>query len=180
MSLSDLERELARFRSGTGPAGEHVTALTIDQALSYRDAGNLPDELGRSLRLVLRVDNKADLAALESKRLAFEPDYLEAPQWRREGSKPVNVVPLRAADVAGEARPWWEDKELGALEDEWQRTGAIDDLVIPGDYRSFVFKTILALRRSGKEVTPDSIADGTARWLTPAQVEEIRRAFTQP
>lgn len=178
MNLGDLERELARFRTGEGAGGDDVAPLSVEEALAYRNAGNLPDERGRTLRLVLRVESEADLADLEMKRLSFEPDYLDPPEWRRAGSKPVNVVPLRAPEVKGDPRAWWDDPDLGLLEGEWQRTGAIDGLRIPGEYRSFVFKTILALRRSGKERTPDSIADGTARWLSPAQVEEIRRALT--
>lgn len=179
MNLADLQRELTRFRTGEGPGGAHVEALTIEEALAYRNAGNIPDERERTLRLVLHAESEQALASLESKRLAFEPDYLDAPEWRRAGSKPVNVVPLRPPTVKGEGRAWWEDPEMAAVEEEWQRTGEVEGLSIPGAYRGFVFKTILALKRSGKEVTPDSVAGGIARWLDESQVEEIRRALTR-
>ena len=54
----------------------------------------MPDEDGRSLRIVLHVRDALDVRRLSERRLAFEPDFHEAPTWRREGSKPINVVPL--------------------------------------------------------------------------------------
>ena len=104
MSTSELERALAAWRAGTRDA-EFGVSLSIDAAIARRDEGNVPDHEDRSLRLVLFVDDEP----LERKRLRWEPDYHEAPDWRREGSRPVNVVPLRSADSPqGDGRPWWE------------------------------------------------------------------------
>ncbi|MGI8406911.1 MAG: hypothetical protein ACR2L3_00140 [Actinomycetota bacterium] len=177
MNTSDLERELRRWRTGDGAPSDNVQPLTIAEALSYRNAGNLEDELGRSLRLVLRINSPEDLHALEAKRLAYEPDYLGAPGWRRAGSKPVNVVPLRPPEVRGRAEAWWDEATMAAMEAEWSATGAVDGLVIPGEYRSFVFKTIAALRAAEQEVNVSSIVGSLQRWLSLDQAEEIRRAL---
>lgn len=179
MSTPDLERELRRWRTGDGAPGDNVEPLSIDEALAYRNAGNLEDELGRSLRLVLRIETEADLHALEAKRSSYEPDYLGAPGWRRAGSKPVNVVPLRPPEVRGRAEAWWDEEEMAAMETEWMATGGVGGLMIPGEYRSFVFKTIAALRAAGREVTVSSIAGSLQRWLTPKQAEEVRRALEE-
>lgn len=179
MSVEDLETELARFRGEDRPPS-NAQPLSIEEALDYRNNGNLPDESGRSLRLVLRVDDASDLANLDRKRLAFEPDYLEAPSWRREGSKPVNVVPLRPPDLPGpSATPWVDDPEMSALEEEWSRSGAVDGVVIPAEFRSFIYKTIALLRSANREVTVDSISDSIARWLHPAQAERVRDALAE-
>ena len=177
MSVEELERELIRWRSGRGEPSPDLRRLPTEEALAYRNEGNVPDASGRSLRLVLHVTSQNDLAHLDEKRRRWEPDYLEAPAWRREGSKPVNVVPLRENEVEGWPRAWWEDEEVGPLEEEWGRTGRIDDLTIPAEIRGFVFKTVLALRASGRDVTVDSIVDAVARWLEPEDVERLSRAL---
>ena len=178
MSTETLMRELARFRSGDEmDVAPDVQPLTIDEALAYRNAGNLPDSTGRTLRLVLGVGSEDELHSLEQRRRVFEPDFLDPPSWRREGSKPVNVVPLRRAEVRGVDRPWWEDPEVGELEAEWQRQGTAAGLRVPGEFRSFVYKTVLALRAAGRKISTETVLDGVARWLSPQQVEELRAAF---
>ena len=178
MSTASLVRVLEAFRRGDETHDvPDIEPLSIAEALAFRDAGNLPDDQDRTLRLVLRVASEEDLRSLDERRLAFEPDYLDAPEWRREGSKPVNVVPLRAADVKGTARPWWDDPAAGALESEWHATGAIDGVVVPGEFRSFIFKSVIALREAGRPVTTASVLGAVARWLNPDQVEELREAF---
>lgn len=178
MSTEVLMRELARFRSGAEmDVAPDVAPLTVTEALAYRDAGNLPDDRGRTLRLVLNVATETELHTLEERRLSFEPDYLDPPAWRREGSKPVNVVPLRRADVRGNEQPWWDDAAVGELEREWQQSGTAGGMLVPGEFRSFVFKTVIALRAAGREVTPQAVLGGVARWLSPKQVEELRDAF---
>lgn len=181
MSTSDLERELARRRAqDVKLPPSNARKLSIDEALAYRDAGNLPDEHGRTLRLVLHIDDVEELERMDAKRLAYEPDLHAAPDWRREGSAPVNVVPLRGPHVvARKAAPWFEDPDLASLEEEWASTGAISGLRVPGEYRGFVYKTVLALRASGEEITPDSVADSVARWVQPAEAAEIRCALVE-
>ena len=181
MSASDLELELKRWRNPdeSVPVSQ-AQALSIEEALAYRDAGNLPDTKGRSLRLVLQVNDSAELSYLQQKRLRFEPDFHDAPTWRREGSKPVNVVPLRRADVKGhDGKAWWDDPDVAALEEEWSRSGMIAGMSVPADIRSFVFKTVLSLRSAGRAVDPDSVADSIARWMSPEEAEQIRRALEQ-
>lgn len=175
MSTRDLEDVLGRMRSSE-PAEAATTAspLSIEAALAYRDAGNIPDARDRSLRLVLHVHDEGP--SIEAKRLLYEPDYLDAPRWRRAGSRPVNVVPLRATRKADSSTSgaWWEMPDVAGLEEEWRRTGKVDGVVVPGAIRSFVFKTVVTLRAAARPVTPDSIADAVSRWLDPAQAEEIR------
>lgn len=179
MSTADLERVLTQWRGGdqpTMPPG--ARQLSVHEALAYRNSGNLPDADDRSLRLVLHVSEK-DVARVAEKRLSYEPDFHEAPSWRRPGSRAVNVVPLRTGGTAGDETPrgpWWEEPELQALEKEWARTGAVAGLQVPGEYRSFVFKTVLALQSAGQQVTPDSVADSIARWL-PDGAEKVRAAL---
>lgn len=179
MSPSDVEVELRRWREPDGEgASSNAQRLPVEHALAYRDAGNIPDELGRSLRLVLHVGDASELSYLQQKRLLFEPDFHDAPDWRREGSKPVNVIPLRRQDTSATARDaWWEDPELAALEREWSSRGTVAGLPVPGPYRGFVYKTVLALAAAGKEITPDAVADSIARWLPPAEAEDIRLAL---
>ena len=173
MSVGDLEIELARLRGeDRRPSG--ALSLSVEDALAYRDSGNLPDDRGRSLRLFLRPDAAAGIS-LDERRLAFEPDFLESPNWRRQGSRPVNVVPLGSMQRSPGA--WWEDPDMAALESEWSDTGEIDGVRIPGEYRSFVYKTIVLLRRTETQITVQSIADAIARWLDPDQVAEIRGAL---
>jgi hypothetical protein len=179
MSDADLERELSRWRSpGRGLEPSDALLLDIPGALAYRNAGNLPDARGRTLRLVLRVRDTSELAALESKRLVYEPDFHEEPQWRTTGSRPVNVVPLRDEEgPASEAGPWWEQPELAALETEWQQHGTVGGVRVPSDYRGFGFKTVVSLRTAGKDVTATSIADSVARWVSPDDALRIRAAL---
>jgi hypothetical protein len=178
MSTSDLELELARRRSPE-EAQEPSNALRLsrDEALAYRNAGNLPDELDRSLRLVLEVSDEDDLKNLHVKRARYEPDYHEAPSWRRPGSRPVNVVPLRAPQVRGRSRPWWEDPEAGALEEEWQRSGTMAGIPVPGEYRGFVLKTVIALRSLGAPVTAETVANSIERWVPSQEADRIRSAL---
>ena len=179
MSLGELERELRRFREQEMHDDPSAVPLSIPEAIAYRNAGNLPDEQGRSLRLVLYARDPEEVRNLPQKRARFEPDYQEAPNWRRPGSKPVNVVPLRARFPASRERAWWEEPDLAALESEWVASGAIDGLRIPAPYRGFLYKTILALRAEGGEVTVDSVGDSLARWLLPQEAAEIRSALAK-
>jgi hypothetical protein len=178
LSTQELERILRWWRDS--PSEECPLAaeqLTVEDALAYRDGGNVPDERDRSLRLLLFARDRNELLNLSSKRARFEPDFHDAPSWRREGSRPVNVVPLRRDVEAADARPWWDDPELAAMESEWAGTGAIEGLCIPETYRGFVYKTILSLRAGGRAVTVESVADSVARWLAPEEAAEIRAAL---
>jgi hypothetical protein len=176
MSVADLEVELARRRGEIRPPS-NAERLSVADALAFRDAGNVPDELGRSLRLVLVVDGDS-AAALHEQRLRWEPDFHDAPEWRRPGSVPVNVVPLREGREEGSADDaWWDDPELARMEDEWARTGSVDGLAIPAEYRGFLYKTIISLRSSGRPVTVESVSDSVARWLEPDQASALRAAL---
>jgi hypothetical protein len=180
MSTETLERVLARWRAGEEPdVPDDAIALTIEAALRYRDAGNIPDEQGRSLRLVLHTsDDEVD--RLATRRLEFEPDFHGAPTWRGPGSKPVNVVPLRRRTTeAAPGSPWWEQPDVQMLEEEWKETGMVAGITVPEEFRSFVFKTVVSLRSAKLEVTPDSIADSVARWLPPDEAERLREALTE-
>ncbi|MFN2388454.1 MAG: hypothetical protein ABR575_02430 [Actinomycetota bacterium] len=180
LSTAELERALLGAGAGSAapdPETSSARRLTVAQALAYRDAGNLPDAEARSLRLVLHVADREDLETLQSKRLAYEPDFHDAPRWRRPGSRPVNVVPIRIAPIApASGAPWWEQPELAELEQEWHDTGTVSGLRVPAAYRGFVFKTVLALRSADAEITADSVADSIARWL-PDEAEAIRAAL---
>jgi len=176
MSTPTLESLLARFRNGGQPSeDDDIVALSPEEALAFRDAGNIPDDRGRSLRLVLNVATPEDLRSLEARRALFEPDHHDAPEWRRAGSRPVNVVPLRAPEVKGEPRPWWEEPRVAELEAEWTRSGNVAGLRIPADYRSFVYKTVIALRDAGRDVTVATITSSLERWLDPPAAAEVRR-----
>jgi hypothetical protein len=175
MSDSDVELELARFRGVSGTPHSNAQPLENAPALAFRDAGNLPDEAGRTLRLVLYLDGNDPVSI---KRLRFEPDYQDPPSWRVEGSRPVNVLPLRIGESAARpARPWWEDPEVAPLEKEWRGSGTVAGIAVPDAYRGFVYKTVLELRATGREVTPATVADSIARWLPHADVEKIRAAL---
>jgi hypothetical protein len=188
MSTSDLETELALERGRkVESARPNSVSISIEEALAFRDAGNVPDEHGRTLRLVLRASRPGNPDELQSKRLTFEPDYLNAPSWRRPGSVPVNVVPLLASETGNGAadasatiptdRPWWDHPDLARLEDEWAATGAVDGIAIPAAYRGFVYKTVVELRSAGRAVTVDTITNSIARWTRADDVAEIRRAL---
>ena len=130
------------------------------------------------MRLVLHVSDPPEPGALERKRLLFEPDYHRAPSWRRPGSVPVNVVPLRLSrDRPARFDAWYQDPAVGALEAEWQATGAVAGMSIPSAVRGFVFKTVLALQSAGVEVTVESVSESIARWLGPTDVEHVRTAL---
>ena len=177
MSTADLERELARWRAPeTNAEPSHARRLSVAQALEFRDAGNLPDEFDRTLRLVLRIDDTGELANLEERRLEFEPDYQDAPTWRREGSRPINVVPLRRPGIEPVTEgAWWENPELAELEREFADRGSAAGVRVPGEYRGFIFKTVLSLRSQGSEVNPTTISDSIARWLSPEDAARIAR-----
>lgn len=178
MSVADLEIELARIRDPARVADvSNATPMSVDEALAFRDAGNLPDEHGRTLRLVLRTEGEG----LSEKRSRYEPDYHREPSWRREGSRPVNVVPLTTGDTRppAEDEPWWERSDVAILEREWRATGTVAGLAVPGSYRSFVLKTISSLQRAGVGVTVDTVASSLARWLSADQAREIRRALEE-
>lgn len=178
MSTEELERMLRWWRTPAGdPDPVPAVRLTIEEALAYRDAGNVPDEHGRTLRLLLLARDRDEVRELAIKRARYEPDYHDAPAWRREGSKPVNVVPLGSTRGSSEERPWWKEPELAALESEWAATGAVEGVRIPEAYRGFVYKTILSLRAAGRPVGVQSIADSVARWMAPEEVAEIRSAL---
>jgi len=172
MSTGELERALAAWRAGRD--GEFGVALSTEEALARRDEGNVPDEQDRSLRLVLLVGDEP----LERKRLRFEPDYHRAPEWRRDGSRPVNVVPLRTAgSPPREARPWWEMPRVQELEDEWRVSGLVAGMRVPADYRSFVFKTVIALQDAGEAVTPRSVGASISRWLSADDARKVQEAL---
>jgi hypothetical protein len=175
MSTADLEAELARLRGEDRPPS-NARPLSTSEALSYRNGGNLPDQAGRTLRLVLRADGEG----LAVRRRLYEPDFHEAPTWRRAGSVPVNVVPLRGAGSSpGDSGPWWEDPQLRRLEAEWGRSGTIAGLKVPGAYRGFVYKTVLALQANSQAVTIEAVADSIARWVPPRDAQLIRAALVE-
>jgi hypothetical protein len=181
MTTADLEMELRRWRSPEEPLpASGAEPLSVEQAIAFRDAGNIPDEHDRTLRLVLRIEDTKDLANLDARRVSFEPDYHEAPRWRREGSRPINVVPLRRPDVGPvTTSAWWEEPALEALEQEFQTSGTAAGVHVPGEYRAFVFKTILALRAQSREVTPQTISDSIARWLPEADARRVARSLAE-
>ncbi|MDQ3981781.1 MAG: hypothetical protein M3271_03765 [Actinomycetota bacterium] len=180
MNTADLEKELARWRDpSSGPSPSNALPLSIDEGLAYRDAGNLPDELGRTLRLVLFARDLDEVRGLGTKRAQFEPDYHTAPTWRRTGSVPVNVVPLRSAATGADTSPWWETDDVADLEAEWRATGRVAGMAVPAEYRAFVFKTVASLREAGLPIDEDSVADSISRWLSPEQAEEVRAALRQ-
>jgi hypothetical protein len=178
MSTQELESMLRWWReSDTEECPVAAEQLTIEDAIAFRDAGNVPDEHDRSLRLLLFARDRDELLNLSMKRAHFEPDFHDAPTWRRKGSRPVNIVPLRMDVEAADDRPWWAEPELAAMESEWTSSGAIEGLRIPEAYRAFVYKTILSLRAGGRAVTVESVVDSVARWLAPEETAEIRSAL---
>jgi hypothetical protein len=180
MSVADLERELLRWRGDTDVEPSNALRLTTEEAVAYRNRGNVPDEYGRSLRLVLMIEKSADLDSLDTTRLRYEPDYHDPPEWRRPGSVPINVVPLRKSDVTAAATgPWWEEPGLAELEREWQESGRVAGVAVPAEYRGFVYKTVLSLRESGKDVSVASVADSISRWLPREDAARIRRALEE-
>jgi hypothetical protein len=177
MSVAELEEELARLRDPSAPPSS-ARPIATEDALAFRAAGNVPDEQGRSLRIVLHVRSAADVRALSEKRLRFEPDFHEEASWRREGSVPVNVVPLRLGPVPPAAeRNWWDEPDVAALEAGWRRDGRVEGIRVPEDYRSFVYKTVLSLRAAGRPITIDSISASLGRWLDATDVAAVRGAL---
>lgn len=178
MSTGELERALQAWRGGDAGLATEGLALSNEEALTIRNAGNVPDDKGRSLRLILVIEDSSDLERLSSKRLTYEPDFHSAPSWRRPGSRPVNVVPLRRPQVSAKpTKPWWQDPAMKDFEEEWRRTGAVSGVRVPASYRSFVYKTVVALRNAGTEITAAAIADSISRWVPPAEAERIRAAL---
>ena len=178
MSTRELERALQAWRALDAGVVAEGRTLSIEEALDIRNAGNVPDEQGRSLRLMLVVEDGSDLERLSSTRLTYEPDFHSAPSWRRPGSRPVNVVPLRRTQAPAQpAKPWWQDPAMRDLEEEWQRTGAVSGVRVPASYRGFVYKTVVALKNAGAEITAAAIADSISRWVPPAEAERIRAAL---
>ena len=178
MNLEELQQELRRLRNPTAERPSTAIALTVEQALARRNAGNRPDGRGRTLRLVLHVSDPPEPGAIERRRIDFEPDYHEQPSWRGPGSVPVNVVPLRfTREHPSRLGAWYEEPAVAALEQEWRSTGAVSGVNVPADLRGFVFKTVLALRAAGKEVSVDTVSASIARWLSPADAARIRDAL---
>ena len=181
MSPRDVEIELRRWREEGASEPSNAVALTQAEAMSYRDAGNVPDELDRSLRLVLIVSSTEELLALDDKRLVHEPDVHQAPTWRRDGSRPINVVPLRRHGVAGPTlEAWTDDEDMARLESEWRATGRVRGIAVDAGIRGFVYKTVVALERAEREVTAASITDSLRRWLAPEDVERVRAGLDPP
>ncbi|HEX2241245.1 MAG TPA: hypothetical protein VHJ82_08920 [Actinomycetota bacterium] len=178
LSAAELERVLRGDVEAKSVA--IAQRLRIEDALGRRNAGNLPDEKDRSLRLVLHVRAPDDLKNLPQRRLAFEPDFHDAPVWRREGSRPVNVVPVRVNEfeVPG-LDAWWEDDDLQRLEQEWASTGSVRGVRVPAAYRGFVYKTVLELERAGRPITAATVAQSVARWLPPNQSDELLRVLLE-
>ena len=175
LSPSEVERELP-FIDDPSHESQQVR-LSSEEALAFRNAGNLPDSNGRWLRLVLRSDDP-DPEAIARRRAFFEPDFHAAPTWRREGSKPVNVIPLRPKTLGvSDEEAWWDDARMAAYEQEWREHGTVERIVVPGEYRSFVYKTVAALKAAGQEVTAESIADSVARWVPGEDADRIRAAL---
>ncbi len=180
MTNDEVVREVQRWKADPESAFADFTRLSVSDALSHRNAGNFPDYEGRSLRLVITVDANGGVDQVSEMRAEFEPDFHDAPNWRKPASKPVNVVPLRArASSPGhvEEEPWWEDADVAPLEAEWKRSGTVEGLSVPGEFRGFVYKTVIALRAAGREITADSVADSVARWLDPLDADRLRRAL---
>ena len=179
MSVAELERELARAREGAGAPTEAVH-LTSEEAMAFRSAGNVPDESGRSLRIVLHVRSADDVRNLSRRRLEFEPDFHEEPTWRKEGSVPINVVPLRLEPVEPASdTEWWAEPEVAELESEWLRTGRVGDVRVPESYRSFVYKTVLSLRAADLPISVETICASVARWLSPDDTAALRSALEE-
>jgi hypothetical protein len=178
MSARDLEIELKRWREPALDAPEsRAERLSTTAALAYREKGNLPDDLGRSLRLVIHIPPEGGPGYVEKQRVRFEPDFHEAPAWKREGSKPINVVPLRAGRARPSGDAWWDDPDIAELEREWLERGTVAGMPVPGAYRSFVYKTVIALRAAGKEITPATVSDSVSRWLSPSDAQALRAAL---
>ena len=175
MNPMEVERFLSALRTGSSQS-EFGRQLSTEDALAYRNRGNLPDAEGRTLRLVLYDDG--DVGALARRRLHFEPDYHEAPKWKTERSKPVNVIPLRLGERRARTwEAWWEEPAMARLEEEWAKSGSVEGFRVPGEYRGFVFKTVVELRAAGKDVTPQTVADSVARWVPRQDAERIRQAL---
>lgn len=177
MTAAEVEAELPHIDDPSiqGPVTD-VPHLDRAEALEFKRAGNLPDAEGRTLRLVIRAES-GEPEAVARRRVLFEPDYHEAPSWRKPGSKPINVIPLRPRATGAASGTWWEDPTMSELESEWQQHGTAAGVKVPGAYRSFVFKTVAALRASGVAVSADAIADSIARWVPPDDAAEIRAAL---
>jgi hypothetical protein len=181
MSPRDLEIELRRWRGARDVEPSNASPMEREEALAYRDSGNLPDALDRSLRIVIVVSSNAELMNLDSRRLTFEPDAHQAPSWRREGSRPINVVPLRREGVAASGLDSWaDDPAMASMEDRWARTGMVGGIQVSAEVRGFVFKTVVALERAGVPVTVDAITDSLSRWLSAEDVARVAAGLQEP
>jgi hypothetical protein len=180
MTPDEVAREVNKWKTSPERAFAGLTKLSVDEAIAFRNAGNVPDASGRSLRLVITVDPAAGVDSVAERRVTFEPDFHEAPDWRRPGSKPVNVVPLRERSSSPSAQDegaWWDDAQIAPLEAEWKARGTVAGLPVPGEFRSFVYKTVIALQAAGKQITADSVADSVARWVPPKDADRLREAL---
>ncbi|HVF52169.1 MAG TPA: hypothetical protein VNC78_01030 [Actinomycetota bacterium] len=179
---AEVEQLLISLRAGESSPVQ-LQPLESAAALAFRNRGNVPDEHGRCLRLVLHVEGVEGLKQLDARRAGFEPDFRDAPTWRRPGSRAVNIVPLRldARSEGGgrEVQSWLDDPDVAALEEEWRVTGRIAGLIVPAEYRSFVYKTVLSLRASRHPVTVESVLASVARWLDPDGVATLRSVISQ-
>ncbi|MEA2498231.1 MAG: hypothetical protein QOH26_636 [Actinomycetota bacterium] len=174
MTDSEVEQVLLGIKRGEDPRPP-TSALTSDEAIAYRNAGNVPDEHGRVLRLFLQLGGETP-GGVDERRFLFEADFHEAPLWRREGSRPVNVIPLGLRPATSD-QAWWEEPLVAELEAGWTSSGEIEGVQVPAAYRGFVYKTVIALRRAGIKVGVDTISNSAARWLPAAQAEELRSAL---
>ena len=179
LSTDEVVHEANLWKRSPEGAFAKYRKLSIDEALALRNAGNVPDADGRSLRLVITVDPDAGVASVAIRRAEFEPDFHDAPEWRREGSRPVNVVTLRERSSAPELNreAWWDDPKIAPLEKEWLESGTVAGMTVPAEFRGFVYKTVIALQAADKEVTADAVLDSVARWLDPLDVERLRAGF---
>ena len=90
----------------------------------------------------------------------------------------MNVVPLRPPELTGEAASnWWDQPDLARLEKEWTAHGTVEGLSVPAEYRSFVYKTVLALKAGGREVTLRTLLDSLARWMSPDDLDSLESAL---
>nr|MBA2273603.1 hypothetical protein [Actinomycetota bacterium] len=62
---------------------------------------------------------------------------------------------------------------------EWSQTGTVAGLRVPGEFRGFVYKTVLALKAVGRSVSPDTVSDSLERWLPPTEAARIREALKE-
>ena len=76
--------------------------VTIEGALEFRNAGNLPDEVDRTLGWCFVSRTHRISNGSHERRLEFGPDYQDAPTWRREGSRRQRGVRFVVRGGAGQ------------------------------------------------------------------------------